>query len=175
MYIIGQHKVNESVNITFDDTKLPSIQTEDAFEKLKFNNLSDPNSHDDDTQPVVFANFNDDNNDNDQGDGGGNIGNNGESTSTGEESLTHPGNNSGGDNEGLTSHSQHHNVLQGESSSSVPPKTTMWSIDHPFELIIGDLDVGVRTRSVTQNECLYSVFLSKMEPKKIEKTLTDQD
>ena len=68
-----------------------------------------------------------------------------------EESLTHSGNNSEGDNEGSTSHSQHHNVLQGESSSSVPPRRTMWSRDHPFELIIGDPDVGVRTRSVTQN------------------------
>ena len=45
--------------------------------------------------------------------------------------------------------------------------------DHPFELIIGDPDIGVRTRSVTQNKCLYSIFLSKMEPKKIEKALTD--
>ena len=39
VYIIGQHQVKESVNVTFDDTKLPSIQTEDASEKLKFNNL----------------------------------------------------------------------------------------------------------------------------------------
>ena len=28
--IIGQHQVKESVNVTFDDTKLPNIQTEDA-------------------------------------------------------------------------------------------------------------------------------------------------
>ena len=42
-------------------------------------------------------------------------------------------------------------------------------------MIIGDPDVGVRTRSATQNECLYSMFLSKMEPKKIEEALTDPD
>ena len=30
VYIIGQHQVKESVNVTFDDTKLPNIQTEDA-------------------------------------------------------------------------------------------------------------------------------------------------
>ena len=39
VYIIGQHQVKESFNVTFDDTKLPNIQTEDAYEKLNFNNL----------------------------------------------------------------------------------------------------------------------------------------
>ena len=39
VYIIGQHQVKESVNVTFDDIKFPNIQTEDASEKLKFNNL----------------------------------------------------------------------------------------------------------------------------------------
>ena len=71
-----------------------------------------------------------------------------------------------------------HNIImyfKVNSSSSIPPRRIVWSRDHPFELIIGDPDVGVRTRSVTQNECLYSVFLSKMEPKKIEETLTDPD
>ena len=34
VYIIGQHQVKESVNVTFDDTKLLNIQTEDASEKL---------------------------------------------------------------------------------------------------------------------------------------------
>ena len=41
---------------------------------------------------------------------------------TGEESSRQVGNNSGGDNEGSTSHSQHHNVFQGESSRSVHPR-----------------------------------------------------
>ena len=84
VYIIGQHQVKESVNVTFDDTKLPSIQTEDASEKLKFNNLSDPESDDDDTQPEIVADVNNVNNNDDHGDGGGggNIGNNRESTST---------------------------------------------------------------------------------------------
>ena len=36
VHIIGQQQVKESVNVTFDDTKLPSIQTEDATETLKF-------------------------------------------------------------------------------------------------------------------------------------------
>ena len=82
--IIGQHQVKESVNVTFDDTKLPSIQTKDVSEKSKFNNLSDPDS-DDETPPELIFNDNNDNNDDAHGDGGGNIDNNEESTSTGEE------------------------------------------------------------------------------------------
>ena len=84
--------------LLFDDTKLPNIQTEDATEKLKFNNLSDPDSDDDDTQPEIVADVNNVNHDDDHGDGGGNIDFNGESTNTGEESLRNVGNNSGGDN-----------------------------------------------------------------------------
>ena len=172
VYIIGQRQVKESVNVTFDDTKLPNIQTEDASEKLKFNNLSYPDSDDEDTQPEIVAETNV-NNDGDHGESGGNIDLNGESTNTGEESSRNVGNNSGGDAVGSSGHSQHQNVFQGESSRSVPPIRSVWSRDHPFELIIGDPYVGVRTRSATQNECMYSVFLSKMEPKKIEEALTD--
>ena len=175
VYIIGQDQVKESVNDKFDDTKLPDIQTEDATEKLKFNNLFDPDSDDDDTQPEIFADGNNVNNDDDHGDNGGNIDFNGESTDTGEESSRNVGNNSGGDVEGSTSHSQHQNVFQRESSRSVPSIRSVWSRDHPFELIIGDLDVGVRTRSATHNECQYSGFLSQMEPKKVEEALTDPD
>ena len=72
LYIIGQHQVKESVNVTFDDTKLPNIQTEDASEKLKFNNVSDLDSDDEDTQPEIVAETNV-NNDGDHGESGGNI------------------------------------------------------------------------------------------------------
>ena len=90
--------MKESVNITFNDTKLPSIQIEDATEKLKFKNLSDLDSDNDDTQPEVGSNDNNDNNDDIHCDCGGNINDNRESTSTGEESLRQYDNNLGGDN-----------------------------------------------------------------------------
>ena len=128
-----------------------------------------PDYDDDDTQPEIVGNGNNDNND----DGGGNIDFNEESTDTDEGSSRNIGNNSGGDVEGSTSQTQHQNVFQGESSRSVPPIRSVWSRDHPFELNIGDPDVGVRTRSATHNECLYSEFLSQMEPKKVEEALTD--
>ena len=46
---------------------------------------------------------------------------------------------------------------------------------HSFELIIGDANEGVKTRSATQNECLYNSFLSQEEPKKVEDALQDPD
>ena len=116
------------------------------------------------------------NDDNDHSDSGGNNGNTGDTTNTGEQSSSHSGNSSGGGNEGgSSSHSQHHNVFQGESSRSNLPSQRVWSKAHPFELIIGDPDVGVRTRRATQNECHYLGFLSEMEPKKIEEALVDPD
>ena len=50
-----------------------------------------------------------------------------------------------------------------------------WTKSHPFELIISDANDGVKTRSATQNECLYSIFLSQEEPKKIKDALQDPD
>ena len=131
VFIIGQHQVKESDNVTLDDTKLPNIQIEDASEKLKFNNLSDPDSDDEDIQPEIVSDDNV-NNDGDHVEGGGNIDLNGESTDTGEESSRNVGNNSGGDAEGSNSQTQHQNVFQGESSRSVPPIRLVWSRDHPF-------------------------------------------
>ena len=98
MYIIDQHKVTESVNITFDDTKLPSIQTEDPSEKLKFDDMSDSESEHD-QEPEVVAGEEPVNHDDTQGNGDGNIGNNGDTTVTDEESSSQPDNNSGGDAE----------------------------------------------------------------------------
>ena len=37
--MIDHKKVIESMNVTFDDNKLPSIQAEDNTETLKFDNL----------------------------------------------------------------------------------------------------------------------------------------
>ena len=48
VFIIDQLQVKESVNVTFDDTKLPSIQFEDPSESLKFDNYPDSDSDDDD-------------------------------------------------------------------------------------------------------------------------------
>ena len=47
MFIIDQLQVKESVNVTFDDTKLPSIQIEDPSELLMFDYYPDSDSDDD--------------------------------------------------------------------------------------------------------------------------------
>lgn len=47
------------------------------------------------------------------------------------------------------------------------PPQRKWTRDHPFELIIGDAHNGIWIRSATQNECLYSSFVSHEEPDKI--------
>ena len=41
VYVINQKKVIESININFDDGKLPSLHIEDPNETLKFENLPD--------------------------------------------------------------------------------------------------------------------------------------
>ncbi|MGI4673453.1 hypothetical protein ACR2XN_28720 [Klebsiella pneumoniae] len=81
--------------------------------------MSDSDSDDEEPPEVaagvinVFDNFNPDDN-------GGNSVSTGDTPIIGEESSSQPGNNSGGGNdEGSTSHSQHLNVFQGESSRSI--------------------------------------------------------
>ena len=66
----------------------------------------------------------------------------------------------------------HENEISSSSRSNLPPQRK-WTKSHPFELIIGDANEGVNTRSATQNECLYSSFISQEEPKKVEDALQD--
>ena len=65
-----------------------------------------------------------------------------DSTTASGGSSSQPGSNSGGDG-GSTGQTQHHNDNSGESSRLYLPREMIWSRDHPFELIIGDPDVGV--------------------------------
>ena len=60
-------------------------------------------------------------------------------------------------------------------SSQETSYSRRWDRDHTAEQIIGNPSAGVRTRSATQNECLYGCFLSQNEPKKIDETLLDSD
>ena len=67
------------------------------------------------------------------------------------------------------------NDQEASSSRSNLTIQRKWTKSHPFELIIGDAGDGVKTRSATQNECLYNSFLSQEEPKKVEEALQDAD
>ena len=80
VYVIEHKKVIESLNVTFDDNKLPSIPTEDPIETLKFKNMSD-SEPDSDTDELVDAYRNNNN------------GGDGPDTSGGNNNGTYQGNN----------------------------------------------------------------------------------
>ncbi|KAL8156461.1 hypothetical protein AgCh_001526 [Apium graveolens] len=63
----------------------------------------------------------------------------------------------------------------GSSSRNQLPSARKWTKSHTPDLIIGDPEAGVRTRTATSNECLYHSFLSQTEPKKVEEVLQDAD
>ncbi|KAL8147667.1 hypothetical protein AgCh_005113 [Apium graveolens] len=80
---------------------------------------------------------------------------------------------SGGASENENEDSMDHG---GASSSRENlPSARKWTKSHTPDLIIGNPDAGVRTRTGTSNECLYNSFLSQTEPKKVEEALQDAD
>ena len=173
VYVIDHKKVIESMNVTFDDNKIPSIQVKDTTETLKFDNLILEDSDNEEPKAVEDGQVNDVNNGDTEltsGNVGGNSGNTGyEMGSTSHQSST-----SGGANEGSTSRT-HQDNDNAESSRVNPPRERIWSRDHPWELIIGDPESGVQTRCASQNECYFSGFLSEIEPKKVDEALEDLD
>ena len=184
VYLIDHQKVIESMNVTFDDTKLLSLQREIESESLEFENLPDYYFGDEDAHVVVSV-AGSSNAHVETYPSRGSVGNNtqsqtpnqssAESTNQCGRSLSHNSNNSRGANESGSTSRTYHNFEQGESSRSNLPRQMVWNRDHPFHLIIGDPDTGVRTRRATHNECNYSGFLSKIKPKKVEDALIDPD
>jgi hypothetical protein len=68
---------------------------------------------------------------------------------------------------------QHETPIQDTTSTSAVPQVK-WTREHPIDLVVGDIQEGVQTRSKsTSNTCLYVNFLSLMEPKKIGEALDD--
>ncbi|KAI3746902.1 hypothetical protein L6452_09344 [Arctium lappa] len=55
------------------------------------------------------------------------------------------------------------------------PSTMRWTRAHPLHNIIGNAQSGVQTRATSANFCLYSSFLSSLEPKKALEALCDPD
>lgn len=178
IYMIKDQKVIESLNVTFDDTKLPSLQREKDSESLIIENLHEDFS-DTEEEPevdtgIINNNVNDSSPTNDSRITTSRTQDASRSTTHYGESSVSASNNSGGAGEGSTSHTQH-NYEQGETSRPYLPRQRVWSRDHPFELIIGDPESGVRTRRATEDECNYAGFISETEPKKVEDALKDPD
>ncbi|KAI3729977.1 hypothetical protein L6452_18650 [Arctium lappa] len=68
--------------------------------------------------------------------------------------------------------------IQSVQDEIIPlPHTTKWTKAHPLHQIIGDPASSVSTRSKvdSSNECLFTCFLSKLEPTKVSKALADPD
>nr|GFA22109.1 hypothetical protein [Tanacetum cinerariifolium]GFB34920.1 hypothetical protein [Tanacetum cinerariifolium] len=55
------------------------------------------------------------------------------------------------------------------------PHEKMWTKDHPFHKIIGDLKSSVLTRGQLENSCLFSCLLSSTEPANVAEALRDAD
>ena len=58
------------------------------------------------------------------------------------------------------------NAGGASSSRKQLPPARKWTKDHTPELIIGDPEEGVLTRTAIQNECLFHNFLSQEGPKR---------
>jgi len=80
---------------------------------------------------------------------------------------------SGGASENVDEDSMDHGGAS--SSRENPPSARKWTKSHTPDLIIGNPDAGVRTRTATSSECLYNSFLSQTEPKKVKEALLDAD
>ncbi|KAJ9547553.1 hypothetical protein OSB04_020096 [Centaurea solstitialis] len=55
------------------------------------------------------------------------------------------------------------------------PHTTKWTRAHPLHQVIGSKSAPVKTRSATQNECLFAAFLSRHEPSNVTEALDISD
>ncbi|KAJ9538853.1 LOW QUALITY PROTEIN: hypothetical protein OSB04_031586 [Centaurea solstitialis] len=55
------------------------------------------------------------------------------------------------------------------------PHTTKWTRSHPLHQVIGSTSTPVKTRSATQNECLFAAFLSRHEPSHVTEALGISD
>ncbi|KAJ9551856.1 hypothetical protein OSB04_015901 [Centaurea solstitialis] len=55
------------------------------------------------------------------------------------------------------------------------PHTTKWTRAHPLHQVIGSKSASVKTRSTTQNECLFAAFLSNHEPSHVTEALDISD
>ncbi|KAJ9551399.1 hypothetical protein OSB04_015444 [Centaurea solstitialis] len=55
------------------------------------------------------------------------------------------------------------------------PHTTKWTRAHPLQQVISSKSAPVKTRSATQNECLFAAFLSRHEPSNVTEALDISD
>jgi hypothetical protein len=77
--------------------------------------------------------------------------------------------------EGLDQGGAHEEQEKEEEASQAPP-TQVWSTiqrNHPVDQILGDISKGVTTRSRLANFCEHYLFISSIEPFRVEEALQD--
>ncbi|KAL8118058.1 hypothetical protein AgCh_015817 [Apium graveolens] len=162
VYNLRTSIVFESIHVVFDDKKIEGIKDGDYHESLKFDNVEMVSDDESDQETLSKDNA--------------------------DKSTTNEAQNSTSVELHNASSVRRQSVLsvgrqpassvdniEVSSSRANLPQPRKWTKDHPFELIIGDVSSRVQTRRATQEECLYSSFMSKEKPKKVEETLLDPD
>ncbi|KAK1380648.1 hypothetical protein POM88_027392 [Heracleum sosnowskyi] len=101
-----------------------------------------------------------------------------EESNTNSKSLNTEQSNSGGASENADGQQENQESMDqgGESNNgerSHLPTARKWTQAHTPDLIIGNPDASVKTRSATTNECLFHAFISQTEPKKVDEALQD--
>jgi hypothetical protein len=79
------------------------------------------------------------------------------------------------DQQQVASLSSQPNEQSNASNQVQVPQPTNVARDHPLDSIIGDILRGVQTRSTLVSFCEYFLFVSSIEPKKIDEALLDVD
>ncbi|KAK1369383.1 hypothetical protein POM88_035475 [Heracleum sosnowskyi] len=166
-YMVFNYRINivmESVHVVFYDARIQGLTDEGFHETLRFENEveglyfdDEDDDHVDESVPPSMTISNMDNSSSNEPSIEGTIG-----ASVGSQNGASVGSQIGASN---------------DVASSRPAPTTRrkWTRDHPFGLIISDASANVQTRRATQDECLYSSFLSQEESKKVEDALLDPD
>ena len=160
MFILEHKIIDESVNVTFDETKFSELHDEGQMELLRFENqgfLDDKEIVND--EPTYTHTVND---------GEVAVKNlNEHAAQLHEVSTNHPTNDDSGNmdngNEG-TSHSEDTNSTDQVRDL---PRVTKWNRDHTNDLIIGNPSTGVKTRRNISVDSMFSCFLSQNESRSV--------
>ncbi|KAL8132679.1 hypothetical protein AgCh_008240 [Apium graveolens] len=184
VYNLRTNIVVESIHVVFDDKKIEGLQYGDYHQSLKFDNVemvSDDSDDESDQETIPKDNADKSTTNETQNSTSVELHNAssvGRQSALGDNQLhpsvlkTHHPSGGVSNNQNSVTHQDNN---EASSSRANLPQQRKWTKDHSFELIIGDVSSRVQTRRATQEECLYSSFLSKKEPKKVEEALLDPD
>ncbi|KAK1363984.1 hypothetical protein POM88_039545 [Heracleum sosnowskyi] len=146
VYLLEHRVIDESVNVTFDETKFPGLHEEGQMQILRFENQGYLEEEEIVDEEPNFT----------------------QTVETEKNAVIEvDANQTPAQSQTITGNTQ----LMTRNL----PRTTRWNKDHTNDLIIGDPSSGVRTRNNVSADSMFSCFLSQMEPKAIDEALLDSD